>query len=66
MLKAMKVAKHLKSDGTFCIFCVFRTPFTFRYCKVVKIRGLLNHSVKISNSMAYNVRMSDEWYFERD
>jgi len=37
MLKGMKVAKHVKSDGMFCIICVICTAFTLRYSKVFKI-----------------------------
>jgi len=67
MLKGIKVAKRVKSDGRFCIICVFRIAFTLATLRSLKLfKGLLNHSVKISNSTVCNVRMSDEWYFEMD
>jgi hypothetical protein len=37
MLKGMKVSKYLKSYGSFCINCVFRTGFTLHCYKAVKI-----------------------------
>jgi len=37
MLKGMKIAELVNSDGMLCIICLFRTEFTLGYCKVVKI-----------------------------